>query len=135
MALPTRPGEILLLHNPRCSKSREAKALLEKQVRERSEESPKDRGLVLSTRLYLEEPLSADELCELQSRLGQPILAWTRIREDAFAAAGLSESSSEDAVRAAMVRAPILMERPIVVDAGCAVVGRPPTRVLELFDD
>jgi arsenate reductase len=89
----------------------------------------------LSTRLYLEEPLSADELLELQLRLGRPILAWTRTREQAFAAAGLSDSSSEDAVRAAMVCAPILMERPIVVDAGRAVVGRPPTRVLELLGD
>jgi len=137
MALPTRPGQILLLHNPRCSKSREAKALLQERLEQRleagSKESPTGQGLVLSTRLYLEEPLSAEELRVLQVRLGRPILEWTRTREDAFAAEGLSQDSSEDAVRAAMARAPILMERPIVVDAARAVIGRPPVRVLELL--
>ena len=143
MTLPARPGEILLLHNPRCSKSREAKALLEEALKARleerpearSEESAEDRRLVLSTRLYLEQPLSADELRELQSRLGRPMLEWTRTREEAFAAAGLSRTSSEEAVRTAMARAPSLMERPIVVDAGRAVIGRPPTNVLELIGD
>jgi len=133
MVLPTGQGEILLLHNPRCSKSREAKALLEAQLEERSKVSPADSGPVLSTRLYLEQPLSADELHALQGRLGRPILEWTRTREKAFADAGLSPTSSEESIRAAMARAPILMERPIVVDAARAVVGRPPTRVLGLL--
>ncbi len=103
---------------------------LEERLEERSKPSLEDRRLVLSTRLYLEQPLSADELRELQSRLGRSIREWTRTGEDAFAAAGLSRTSSEESIRAAMVHAPILMERPIVVDARRAVIGRPPTDVL-----
>jgi arsenate reductase len=121
VTLPRSKDEILLLHNPRCSKSRATLALLE------------ERGAAFETRRYLETPLDAEELIDLGRRLGKPILEWTRQKEAAFKDAGLSKDSSEEAVRAAMVEEPILMERPIVIRGNRAVIGRPPEDVLALL--
>ena len=120
MALPDAPDQLLLLHNPRCSKSRAARALLEQ------------RGLPFEERRYLEEPLSADELLELRRRLDRPVAEWVRTGEAAYAEAGLDAGCDEQALLAALAAHPILLERPILVRGPRARVGRPPERVLEL---
>lgn len=121
MALPD-DGKPLLLHNPRCSKSRAALALLE------------ERGVACAVRAYLEEPLDVSELAALRRRLGRPAGQWLRRGEAAWREAGLGEDAPEEAVLAAMAEHPILIERPILVVGERAVVGRPPERVLELLD-
>lgn len=120
MTLPAG-DELVLLHNPRCSKSRAAHALLE------------ERGVAFEARLYLEKPLSRDDLAELGVRLGRPVAEWTRKNEAAFADRGLSPDSDEGSILEAMAEEPILMERPILVRGSRAVVGRPPEDVLELL--
>jgi arsenate reductase len=122
MALPAG-DRALLLHNPRCSKSRAAKALLEA------------RGVAFDERRYLEQPLSRAELGELARRLGRPAREWIRRGEAAYAEAGLGEASSEDERLAAIAAHPVLLERPILVRGARAVVGRPPERVLEILPD
>jgi arsenate reductase (glutaredoxin) len=112
---------LVLLHNPRCSKSRAAKALLE------------ERGAELRLRLYLEEPLSRAELADLARRLARPAREWVRRGEAAFAAAGLGPSSDDEAVLDAIAKHAELLERPILVHGERAVVGRPPERILELL--
>jgi arsenate reductase len=118
--LPTMEA-VTLYHNPRCSKSRAALALLT------------ERGVDVSVVRYLDAPLSAARLADLGERLGLPISAWVRTGEQAYADAGLDAESSTGAILAAMERAPILMERPIAVRNRRAVIGRPPERVLELL--
>lgn len=113
-------GRLVLLHNPRCSKSRAARALLEA------------RGVDFEERRYLEEPLSREELAELRRRLARPPGEWVRRGEAAYAEAGLEADSTEAAVLDAMAAHPILIERPIAIAAGRAVVGRPPEQVLTL---
>jgi arsenate reductase len=120
--LPDAADTLLLLHNPRCSKSRAARALLE------------ERGARFVERRYLEEPLSLAELRDLAGRLGAPARDFVRRGEPAFAAAGLGPDASDDAVLRAIAAQPILLERPILVRGGRAVVGRPPERVLALLD-
>ena len=112
---------LVLLHNPRCSKSRAAKALLEQ------------RGVRFAERLYLDDPLTRAELASLRERLGRPAAEWVRKGEAAFATAGLDAGSGEAEILAAMAAHPILLERPILVRGPRAVVGRPPERVLELL--
>ena len=123
MALPTSQDEILLLHNPKCSKSRATLGLLE------------ERGVALQVRLYLEDPLAESELADLGQRLGKSVLEFTRTGQAEFADAGLGASSSPDEILAAVAATPILMERPILVRGGRAVIGRPPEDVLQLLDD
>lgn len=121
MALPENDEQLLLLHNPRCSKSRQAKALLE------------ERGVTFEERRYLDDPLDEGELAELERRLGRPLRDWVRRKEAAFAEAGLDATSDGASLRQAVAEAPILMERPILVRGARAVVGRPPGGLLELL--
>jgi arsenate reductase len=119
--LPASPAEILLLHNPRCSKSREAKALLD------------GRGVAYTERRYLEQPLSREELADLARRLARPVREWTRAKEPAFAATGLAASASDDELLGAIAAHPELLERPVLVRGARAVLGRPPEAILELL--
>ena len=120
-ALPASDAELILLHNPRCSKSRAAKALLE------------ERGARFELRLYLEAPLSRLELAELRRRLDRPAREWVRSGEPAYAASGLAADSDDRAVLDAIAKHPELLERPILVRGERAVVGRPPEQILALL--
>ena len=82
---------LLLLHNPRCSKSRELKAALD------------ELGIVYEVRRYLEQPLVRSELVELERRLGRPLGAVLRTKESAYAEAGLSPRASSAEVLAALL--------------------------------
>ena len=123
LKLPSSNEEILLLHNPKCSKSRATLGLLE------------ERGVAFQTRLYLENPLGQEELADLGERLGKPALEFTRNKQAEFANAALDVSSSEAEIFAAMAAEPILMERPILIRGKRAAIGRPPEDVLLLLDD
>jgi arsenate reductase len=121
VTLPTADSPALLLHNPKCSKSRATRALLE------------EHGVEFDTRLYLEEPLDEAELRDLGRRLGQPPVRFTRTKQSEFAEAGLDPTSGAEEILAAMARQPILMERPILILGPRAAIGRPPEDVLALF--
>jgi arsenate reductase len=112
---------LVLLHNPRCSKSRALHALLA------------ERGVAFTERRYLEDPLSRAELASLRERIGRPATEWVRTAEAVFAAAGLGAESSDAQILDAMAVHPILIERPILVRGARAVVGRPLERALELL--
>jgi arsenate reductase len=120
MSLPD--DRTLLLHNPRCSKSRATKALLE------------ERGVDFDVRLYLDEPLSRDELEELGRRLGMSPIEFTRTGEAAWKESGLDADAPDGAVLDALARTPILLQRPVLVREERAAIGRPPEQVLELVD-
>jgi arsenate reductase (glutaredoxin) len=110
----------LFLHNPRCSKSRAALELVH------------DAGVELPVREYLQVPLSVAELREIVELLGVRPIEIVRRGEAEFAALGLSDDTPDEDVLRAMAEHPILIERPIVVRGGRAVVGRPVERVREL---
>lgn len=113
---------ITFYHNPRCSKSRAALALLE--------DSDRDVHVVE----YLKTPPTATELKALIAALGLEPRALLRTGEDEYRELGLDNPSlGNDALVDAMVSHPRLIERPIAVVDGRAVIGRPPERVLELL--
>lgn len=109
-------------HNSRCSKSRGALELL------------RGRGIEPQVVAYLEQPPSADQLRELLRKLGIGARGLLRTGEPEYAELGLADMSLDDeALIAAMVAHPVLIERPIFVHGERAVIGRPPERVLELL--
>ncbi len=115
-------AQTVLLHNPNCSKSRMAKALLN------------ERGVEYVERRYLDEPLSVEELRELRSALDTPPSAWVRRKERAYAKARLRADSSEEQLLEAIAEDPVLMERPILIRGEVARIGRPPESILELLE-
>ena len=112
---------LTLWHNPRCSKSRQALALLE------------ERGVAVTVRRYLEDSPDAAEIRALRDKLGLPVIEMMRMQEPDFKAAGLGRDSDEDDLIAAMAATPKLIERPVLISEARAVIGRPPERVLDLL--
>ncbi|NUQ00896.1 MAG: arsenate reductase (glutaredoxin) [Armatimonadetes bacterium] len=113
---------VTIYHNPRCSKSRAALALLE------------ERGVRPEVRRYLEQPPTIEELSALLDLLGLEPLDVMRRSEAPFRQLDLgSGQHSREELLAALVAHPVLLERPIVVSGQRAVLGRPPEKVLELL--
>ena len=115
--------KLALYHNPRCSKSRQALALLE------------ERGLEPEIVRYLETPPDAATLDRILKALGKEPRELMRRQEEPYKTLGLDDPGLD---RAALIRAmvenPILIERPILVrDGKRAALGRPPEAVLELL--
>ena len=81
---------------------------------------------------YRKEPLSESELREVLGLLGLRAAQVLRRRDRAFRELGLTGDESEDTLIGHMVDHPTLLERPIGVTSGAAVLGRPPERLLEL---
>lgn len=104
----------VLYHNPRCSKSRAALALL------------KERDLDVEVVRYLETPPDEAALRELLGQLGMTPLELMRRGEARYRELGLKAAyvSDDDRIRA-MAENPILIERPIFITSGKAVIGRP----------
>ena len=113
MTLPNSPETVLLLHNPRCSKSRKLKAALE------------ERGAIFTERLYLDDPLDLEELLDLVGRLGGDASLLIRTKEVEYGQAGLSSDSTREQLLEALVSHPKLMERPVLVRGTKAALGRP----------
>jgi arsenate reductase (glutaredoxin) len=111
----------VFLHNPRCSKSRAALALVH------------EAGVEMPVREYLREPLSIEELRRLVQLIGVRPIDIVRRGEPQFRALSLGDATPDEEVLRAMAEHPILIERPIVVRGGRAVVGRPPETVREIL--
>jgi arsenate reductase len=113
---------VRIYHNSRCSKSRAALALLQ------------ERGADVEVINYLDTPPTAAELSTLLQQLGMTPRQLLRQGEDDYQALGLDNPSLDDqALIAAMVAHPKLIERPIVVADGKAALGRPPEAVLAIL--
>jgi arsenate reductase (glutaredoxin) len=114
---------ITLYHNPRCSKSREALALLQA------------KGIEPTVVLYLETPPTAKALGILLAQLNIPARQLLRKTEDAYKELNLADTTlSEAALIKAMIAQPKLIERPIAIKGDKAVIGRPPENILTLLE-
>src|SRR3546814_68584 len=102
-----------ILHNPRCSKSREALAILEAA------------GAEVTVIDYLKAPPSAADLKALYARAGMTPREGLRTAETGAKAL---THADDDAILAAMTADPILIERPLVATDKGVVLGRPPER-------
>ena len=114
--------KVTIYHNPSCTKSRQALALL------------RERGVEPEIVEYLKTPPDAATLRTLLRKLGLKPRDLLRRKEQEFRAAGLDDPAVTDAgVVRAMTEYPRLIERPIVVKGARAVIGRPPENVLEIL--
>lgn len=116
-------SELKILHNPRCSKSRQTLQLLE------------DKGLSPIVIDYLNTPISQQELSSIITKLGfDSARDLIRKGESEYKAQNLANLSlSEAQLVEAMIKTPKLIERPIVLFKGKAAIGRPPEAVIEIL--
>ncbi|MGF6721550.1 arsenate reductase [Paraburkholderia sp. GAS41] len=118
---------ITIYHNPGCSKSRSAYELIVDTHNVANEP--------VEIVEYLKQPLTVAQLKALNAMLGCPVRAMLRDTEEVYKDLGLSHPElSDDQLYEAIEQHPILMQRPIVVRNGRAVIGRPPENVEALFD-
>ena len=115
-------SQTTIFHNPRCSKSRATLKLLE------------DNGINSTIIKYLETPPDEETLIYILDQLGLEPRELMRTHEKEYAANTLADPSlSKEALIAAMLKFPQLIERPIVIHQGKVVIGRPPENVLGLL--
>lgn len=110
-----------IYHNPRCTKSRQTLQLL------------RDQGIEPDIVEYLKDPPNEATLRKLIKMLGIRPIDLVRKKEAEFKELGLKDKTDDDeAIIAAMLAHPKLIERPIVVSGKKARIGRPPENVLEI---
>jgi arsenate reductase len=117
---------ITIYHNPRCSKSRGACDLvagINSAVNEPVE-----------TIEYLKTPPTVSQLKQLSAMLGLPVREMLRDTEQEYKDLGLADPTlTDDQLYEAIAKHPILLQRPIVVRNGRAIIGRPPENIEALF--
>ncbi|TDO73713.1 arsenate reductase [Flavobacterium chryseum] len=113
---------IQIYHNPRCGKSRNCLAFIDKSKQE-YEIIP-----------YLTETPSFDELKALLQKLELQPIELVRTKEKVWIENFKEKTMSEDEIITAMIENPILIERPIVVKDGKAIIGRDLDRVASFLD-
>lgn len=104
-----------LYHNPRCSKSRQAVKLLT------------DRGVSFQEHRYLDEGITEEDLPILAALVGI-----IRKQEKAFKELDFAVNSVSEVIKALRSK-PQLLERPVLVKDGKAIIGRPPEDLLQLL--
>jgi len=113
---------IKIFHNPRCSKSRQTLQLLE------------DNNVQPEIIEYLKQAPSKTELESVLTLLGMNPRELMRKGESIYKELNLADDDlTNDQLIAAMLKNPILIERPIVLANGKAAIGRPPESVLDII--
>ena len=109
-----------ILHNPRCSKSRATlNIILENNIKP-------------TIRLYLDDPLSIEEIRNLLIKLDTTADQIVRKNEEVYKKLNLKDSD-QDLLIQNISKNPILLERPNVVKGAKAIIGRPPENVMKLL--
>lgn len=112
---------VTIYHNPRCGKSRDTLAILQK------------KGAEPEIIEYLKAPPTKDELRGILKKLGMKPEQIVRSGEDVYKQKFAGKTLSDEQWLDALAKNPILIERPIVVKGSKAVIGRPPENVLALL--
>jgi arsenate reductase len=110
-------------HNPKCSKSRAAKSILDQE------------GVAYVERRYLENPPDVETLDRVLTALGKEPWDIARMGENRAKELRLGDSPHDRATwLTVLVANPILLERPVLIaDDGRAVIGRPPETIKSLL--
>jgi arsenate reductase len=109
------PADILIYHNPNCSKSREALEYI------------REHGYEPTVIEYIKQPLDKTQIRKLLKILG--IAPSSMIRAADFRRLELEPTDDPDQLVAMIAEHPVLMERPIVVIGDEAIIARPLERL------
>jgi len=113
---------VIIYHNPRCSKSRQTLKLLEA------------KGIKPTVIEYLNNPPTESELDTILTQLNKQPEEITRKKEEVYKTLGLkNQNLGRQEYIKMLVENPVLIERPIVVNGKKAALGRPPENVLEIL--
>ena len=112
---------IKIYHNPRCSKSRQALAIVKSKTSE------------FEIIEYFKNPLTFEEITLLLSQLNIKPIELVRVQESIWKEKYKDKEIKDDEIINALINNPKLMKRPIVTTNKKAIIGRPPENVLELF--
>lgn len=104
---------IQIYHNSRCTKSRECLAFLE------------DSGKEYEVIKYLEDVPTFDQLKLIIEKLKVKPIELVRQKEKIWIENFKNQTMSDDAIIKAMIKNPILIERPIVINGNKAAIARP----------
>ena len=112
---------VTVYHNPRCSKSRQAL------------EAAEDLGASVDVVRYLDDPPDGATLRAIIAKLEDPVT--DLVRQECWDELGVSadDVATADGVVDVLVRHPQLLQRPLLVSADRAVIGRPTERARELL--
>lgn len=105
--------DIIVWHNPRCSKSRNAISYLE------------EKGIIPTIIKYMDETPSKEEIKNVLSLLDIDVKNWMRTKEDVYKELNLKDVQDEEQLIKAMSENPKLIERPVVINGNKAVIARP----------
>ena len=115
-------SQIKIYHNPKCSNSRQALALM------------REHGHEPEVVLYLDTPPTRQELQDIIQATGVSARALMRSKETVYGELGLDNPNlTEDVLIDAMRTHPVLMNRPIVITPKGTRLCRPPELVLEIL--
>jgi arsenate reductase len=112
---------IKIYHNPRCRKSREGLAIIEK--------SNKEFEIVR----YLDDIPSVESLTEIIKLLEITPIQLIRKTESIWKERFKGKEMSDAEIIEAMISNPKLIERPIVINNNKAVIGRPPENIISIL--
>lgn len=112
---------MIIYYNPRCSKCRDALRLLEANNCE------------IEIREYLKTPPTKKELKELLKKLKLKPFDLVRTSEPLYVRKFADKQLTNEQWITALVKNPVLIERPIVINEETAIIGRPPVLVLDLL--
>lgn len=114
---------ITIWHNPRCSKSREAMSILE------------ENSCETEVVKYLESNPSKEEITQLLKMLNLSARELMRTKEDIYKELNLKEVQDEEKLIEAMAENPKLIERPVLIKDGKAIIGRPSSIIVDFLNN
>ena len=111
---------VIIYHNPRCSKSRLALEIIRNQ---------KVEPEIIE---YLKTGFSHEEINEIINKLNLDIIEIIRSKDAKKLGLNLETMSKKELINA-IIDQPGIVERPIIIKGKKAVIGRPPEKVLEII--
>ncbi len=114
-------AQITIWHNPKCSKSREALSIMD------------ENGCEKEIIKYLETNPDKETITNLLKMLGITPRELMRTKEEIYKELKLKDESDDEKLIQAMAQNPKLIERPVLIKNGRAIIGRPTSIIAEFL--